>query len=78
MQLVLLPLYKQKRQRMVILKNRRLIMRTLFYIIAVVLLVGWALGTFVYALGKLIYILFVLAIVAFVLGLARRDTPSDQ
>lgn len=52
-------------------------MRTLFYIIAFVLLVGWAIGTFVYAVGNLIYILLVLAIVALVLGLARRNTEGD-
>jgi len=53
-------------------------MRTLFYIIAVMLLLGWALGTFVYAVGNLIYILLVLGIVAFVLGLARKDTRSGR
>lgn len=47
-------------------------MRTLFYIIAIILLIGWAIGTFVYAVGNLIYIVLVLAIVALVLGLARR------
>jgi len=52
-------------------------MRILFYIIAVVLLVGWALGTFVYAVGNLIYILLVLAIVAWVLGMARKNTRND-
>jgi len=53
-------------------------MRTLFYIIAVILLLGWAFGTFVYAVGKLIYILLVLGIVAFVLGLARKDTNTGR
>ncbi len=48
-------------------------MRTLFYIIAVVLLIGWVLGTFVYAVGNLIYILLVLGIVALVLGIARTS-----
>lgn len=52
-------------------------MRTLFYIIAVVLLIGWALGTFVYAVGNLIYILLVLAIVALVLGAAKRSTRNS-
>jgi len=52
-------------------------MRILFYIIAVVLLVGWALGTFIYAVGNLIYILLVLAIVAWVLGMARKNTRND-
>lgn len=48
-------------------------MRTLFYIIAVVLLIGWVIGTFVYAVGNLIYILLVLGIVALVLGIARTS-----
>jgi len=52
-------------------------MRTLFYIIAVVLLIGWALGTFIYAVGNLIYVLLVLAIVALVLGMARKNTRND-
>ncbi|WP_345230050.1 lmo0937 family membrane protein [Olivibacter ginsenosidimutans] len=52
-------------------------MRALFYIIAVVLLIGWAAGTFVYAVGNLIYILLVLAIVALVLGMARKNTRKD-
>lgn len=51
-------------------------MRTLFYIIAIVLLIGWALGTFVYAVGNLIYILLVLGVVALVLGIARTSRSS--
>ncbi|MCL4642368.1 MAG: lmo0937 family membrane protein, partial [Olivibacter sp.] len=57
---------------------RQDIMRALFYIIAIILLIGWALGTFVYAVGNLIYILLVLAIVALVLGLARRNIRKSQ
>ena len=49
-------------------------MRSLLYIIAVILIIGWAIGTFAYAAGNLIYILLVLAVISFVLGILRRDT----
>jgi hypothetical protein len=51
-------------------------MRSILYIIAVVLVIGWAIGTFAYAAGGLIHILLVIAIIAFVLGLLRRDTTT--
>jgi len=47
-------------------------MRTLLYIIAVVLVIGWLLGVFVYSATGLIHILIVLAIIALLLGLIRR------
>ena len=49
-------------------------MRSLLYIIAVILVIGWALGTFVWAAGGLIHILLVIAIIAVILGFLRRDT----
>jgi hypothetical protein len=49
-------------------------MRSLLYIIAVILIIGWAIGTFAYAAGGLIHILLVIAVIAFILGLLRRDT----
>lgn len=49
-------------------------MRSILYIIAVILIIGWAIGTFAYAAGSLIHILLVIAIIAFVLGLMRKDT----
>jgi hypothetical protein len=47
-------------------------MRSLLYIIAVILVIGWVLGFFVWSAGGLIHILLVLAIIALVLGLIRR------
>jgi hypothetical protein len=47
-------------------------MRSLLYIIAVILVIGWALGQFAWHAGGLIYILLVLAIVSFLLGVIRR------
>ena len=47
-------------------------MRSLLYIIAVVLLIGWILGFFVYSATGIIHILLVLAIIALILGVIRR------
>lgn len=51
-------------------------MRSLLYIIAVILVIGWAIGNFAYAAGGLIHILLVIAIISFVWGLLRRDTTA--
>jgi hypothetical protein len=53
------------------IKNR-FVMRSLLYVIAVILVIGWALGAFVWNAGYLIYILLVLAIISFLLGVIRR------
>jgi len=47
-------------------------MRSLLYIIAVILVIGWVLGAFVYSAGGLIHILLVLAIISLLLGVIRR------
>lgn len=47
-------------------------MRSLLYIIAVILIIGWLLGFFVYSATGLIHILLVLAVVALLLGIIRR------
>jgi hypothetical protein len=39
-------------------------MGNLLYVIAVILIIGWLLGAFVYSVGGLIHILLVLAIIA--------------
>lgn len=44
-------------------------MRSILYLIAVVLVIGWALGFFVYSVGGLIHILLVLAVIAILLRL---------
>ena len=46
-------------------------MRSLFYAVAVILVIGWALGFFVYSAGGLIHILLVIAIIAILLRLIR-------
>lgn len=47
-------------------------MRSLLYIIAVILVVGWILGFFVWSAPGLIHILLVLAVISLLLGIIRR------
>jgi len=49
-------------------------MNSLLYIIAVILIIGWALGFFMYSAGGIIHVLLVIAVIAFLLGLIRRPT----
>ncbi len=49
-------------------------MRSILYIIAVILVIGWLIGAFAYSAGGLIHILLVLAVVSFLIGLIRRGT----
>lgn len=46
-------------------------MENLLYIIAVILVIAWAVGFFAYSAGNLIHILLVIAIVAVLLRLIR-------
>jgi len=47
-------------------------MRSILYLIAIILVIGWLLGVFVYSASGLIHILIVLAIIALLIGLIRR------
>ena len=47
-------------------------MRSLLYIIAVILIIGWAIGLFAYNAGGIIHILLVIAIIAIILAVIRR------
>ena len=47
-------------------------MTNLLYIIAVILIIAWALGAFVYSAGSIIHVLLVIAIIAIILGVIRR------
>lgn len=44
-------------------------MNSLLYIIAVILVIGWLLGVFIYSVGGLIHILLVFAVIAIVFRL---------
>jgi Family of unknown function (DUF5670) len=47
-------------------------MSSLLYLIAVILIIGWILGFFVYSAGGLIHILLIIGIIALILGVIRR------
>jgi len=51
-------------------------MRSLLYIVAVILIIGWAIGVFAYSAGGLIYVLLVIAVIALLLGIIRGDTSA--
>jgi len=46
-------------------------MSGLLYIIAVILIIGWAIGFFAYSAGGLIHILLVIAVIAILFRLIR-------
>ena len=47
----------------------------MLYLIAIILLIGWVLGFFVFSAGQLIHVLLVLAIIAILFRLIRGGTP---
>lgn len=50
-------------------------MGNLLYLIAVILVIAWAIGFIGYSLGGLIHILLVIAIIAIVLRIIRGGNP---
>lgn len=46
-------------------------MSDLLYVLAIILIIGWILGAFVFSVGGLIHILLVVAVVAILLRLIR-------
>jgi uncharacterized membrane protein len=49
-------------------------MNSLLYIVAVILIIGWALGVFMYSATGIIHVLLVIAVIALLLGVIRRPT----
>ncbi|WP_194778036.1 lmo0937 family membrane protein [Pararhodonellum marinum] len=47
-------------------------MRSLLYLIAVIVIIGWILGFFVYSAGAIIHILLVIAVISIILAVIRR------
>lgn len=47
-------------------------MRSILYIIAVILVISWAIGFIGYHAGGIIHILLVIAIISLILGVIRR------
>lgn len=52
-------------------------MGNLLYVVAVILLIGWALGFFVYNVGGIIHILLIIALVAVILRIIRGRKILD-
>jgi hypothetical protein len=46
-------------------------MSDLLYVLAVILIIGWILGAFVFSVGNIIHVLLVIAIIAILLRLIR-------
>jgi len=49
-------------------------MRSLLYIVAVIMIIGWAIGVFAYSAGGIIHALLIIAIISFLIGIIR--SPS--
>jgi len=49
-------------------------MRPLFYIIAVMLILGWLLGAFVYDGGSIINMLLVMAVISLIFGFITKGS----
>jgi hypothetical protein len=47
----------------------------MLYLIAIILLIGWVLGFFVFSAGQVIHILLVIALIAIILRLIRGRDP---
>jgi hypothetical protein len=47
-------------------------MRSLLYLIAVILIIGWLLGVFYYSATGLIHALLVIAVISLLVGVIRR------
>jgi len=48
-------------------------MGNLLYLIAVILILGWAIGFFVYNIGSIIHVLLVIAIIAIILRVIQGN-----
>jgi len=49
-------------------------MRSILYLVAVILVIGWLIGVFAYSVGGLIHILLVLAIISLLLAIINRSS----
>lgn len=48
-------------------------MSNLLYVIAVIFVIAWALGFFVYSLGSIVHLLLIIAVIAILLRLIRGE-----
>ena len=52
-------------------------MNSLLYLIAVILVIGWAIGVFAYSATGIIHVLLVIAIIAFLFRIISGRKPID-
>ena len=50
-------------------------MSSILYLVAVILIIGWLLGFFVFHAGGLIHVLLIIAIIAIILRVIRGRNP---
>jgi len=50
-------------------------MNNLLYLIAVILIIAWAVGFFAYSVGSIIHLLLVIALIAILLRVIRGKDP---
>lgn len=50
-------------------------MNNLLYLVAVILIIGWAIGVFAYSASGLIHVLLVIAVIAIILRLISGRNP---
>lgn len=58
-----------------LLNQNQTAMENLLYIIALILVIGWAIGFFAYHVGGIIHILLVIAIISILLRVIRGKDP---
>jgi len=51
-------------------------MNNLLYIIAVILIIGWAIGVFAYSVGGLIHIMLILAVIAILFRVIKGENVA--
>ena len=56
---------------LVVLSNKINIMGNLLYVVAVILIIGWAIGFFGYAAGGMIHILLVIGLIVLIVRLVQ-------
>ncbi len=52
-----------------------IIMNSLLYVVAIILIIGWAIGVFAYSATGLIHVLLVIAVIAILLRLISGRNP---
>ncbi|MEO7175377.1 MAG: lmo0937 family membrane protein [Saprospiraceae bacterium] len=50
-------------------------MGNILYIIAVILIIGWAIGFFAYSAGSIIHVLLIIAVIAIVIRIIQGKRP---